>query len=152
MSTTRVCGLCHRQALLCKSHLMPKALYRLLRSDGAANPNPFSIRQTITQANAAITSRQAAKHLLCRSCQNVLSAKGEKYVLANCLRQDVTFPLRDKVLVRAEASASGQRHQARLILVAQPHKGKDRPSFARPLGWTEGARCDVKRSGSSSGC
>ena len=92
------CALCLKEKALCRSHLLPKSLYRLIRSEGAPNPNPFAVVQTATQAKAALTSRQTAKHLLCSVCENLLSSGGEKYVLAHCLRQDRTFPLRDKVL------------------------------------------------------
>jgi len=97
MSWYGACALCLEEKALSRSHLLPKSLYRLVRSEGAPNPNPFALVQTATQANAALTSRQTAKHLLCSRCENLLSSGGEKYVLAHCLRQDRTFPLRDKV-------------------------------------------------------
>src|SRR5437762_2873238 len=96
MATRTTCRLCTQSKPLCRSHLLPKALYKALRLGGSdENPNPLIITQTPTDASAMATSRQAVQPLLCQTCENVLSAPGEKYALAQCLKLDGTFPLRD---------------------------------------------------------
>jgi hypothetical protein len=37
------CALCGKLTVLIDSHLLPKALYRLLRDSGAKNPNPVLV-------------------------------------------------------------------------------------------------------------
>jgi hypothetical protein len=91
MRSAANCAMCGRMTSLCNSHLLPKSLYKLMRSVGAANPNPLAL----TPETRVATSRQTTKHLLCSTCENRLSASGEKYVLAHCLRQSGAFPLRD---------------------------------------------------------
>lgn len=109
MSKTETCALCHEVKPLCKSHLLPKSLYKLIRREGAHNPNPWALTQA-TKSSAAFTSRQAVEYLLCTTCENVLSAEGEKYVLAHCLRQDGTFPLRELTLaIEPVTWADGQQ-------------------------------------------
>src|SRR6266850_6064648 len=107
MSKTDKCALCLEMKPLCKSHLLPKSLYKLLRHSDA-HPNPWVLTQA-TRSSAVITSRQAIEHLLCTTCENLLSAGGEKYLLARCLRQDGTFPLRDLILPAEPVAWAGEQ-------------------------------------------
>jgi hypothetical protein len=47
MSTTSQCALCGKHAVLIDSHLLPKALYRLIRDSGL--PNPQFVRISLTK-------------------------------------------------------------------------------------------------------
>jgi hypothetical protein len=80
MSKNGMCALCRDVVPLCKSHLLPKILYKLIRPADALHRNPVAF----TQTSAVMTSRQTVEYLLCTTCENLLSAKGEKYVLAHC--------------------------------------------------------------------
>ena len=90
---TRECRLCLNVRQLCKSHLLPKAIYKTLRSSTAPNPNPILLGDGF----AAQTSEQAQEYLLCERCENLFREGGEDWVLANCLRPGGRFPLRDKL-------------------------------------------------------
>ena len=39
------CAMCGRMTPLCNSYLLPKSLYKLMRSVGAANPNPLAAKK-----------------------------------------------------------------------------------------------------------
>jgi hypothetical protein len=89
-----LCKLCGKDSLLEDSHLVPAAVYRLLRSSISANPNPVFI----TARGAVQTSGQAKTYLLCRSCEDILSSEGERRVLPLLAREDKTFPLYDLLM------------------------------------------------------
>lgn len=87
------CGLCRRtNAKLQRSHLYPAAVYKQLRDTTAkTGPNPVFI----THAKAVATSKQATSYFLCSECEHRFSVGGERYVLAQCLRLDGQFKLRE---------------------------------------------------------
>jgi hypothetical protein len=89
-----LCKLCGRDSCLEDSHLIPAAVYRLLRSSISVNPNPVFI----TSQGAVQTSRQAKTYLLCRNCEELLNSEGESQVLPLLAREDKTFPLYDLLL------------------------------------------------------
>jgi hypothetical protein len=88
------CALCLKVKPLRRSHLMPKAIYKMCRSQVAVNPNPIAMVGGL----AAATSNQAAQYLLCGDCEQSFSAKGERYSLTNCYRPDGSFPFRDALI------------------------------------------------------
>src|SRR3954466_5475002 len=91
---TGPCRLCHETSELQDSHLLPKALYKLLskaaQRDGEKNSNPV----VVTPKIALKTSKQIADHLLCRKCENLLNREGEEWTIENCWHADDDFPLR----------------------------------------------------------
>ena len=87
----RECRLCLSIRPLCKSHFLPKAIYRTLRSSTSANPNPVVFGAGFGYQ----TSDQAQAYLLCEECESRFRKGGEDWVLANCLRSGGKFPLRD---------------------------------------------------------
>ena len=88
---TRECRLCLNVRSLCKSHFLPKAIYRTLRSSTSPNPNPVLFGAGFGYQ----TSDQAQAYLLCEECESRFRKGGEDWVLANCLRPGGKFPLRD---------------------------------------------------------
>jgi hypothetical protein len=88
------CKLCGKAAYLCNSHLMPAALYRLLRSTTVTPRDPLIVtpRATFT------TSREVSAHLLCVDCEDRFRVHGEDWVLRQCYRIGEGFKLRDSVL------------------------------------------------------
>ncbi len=94
MTLKGTCRLCLTPAELQDSHLLPKALYKLLKnaaaSDGQKNPNPVVVNKKI----ALKTSAQVSDHLLCKQCEARFSTDGEKWMLENCWHSDSDFPLR----------------------------------------------------------
>ena len=87
------CALCRRPASLRDSHLLPKAVYRLLRDPTRRNPNPV----VITRNGKATTSEQVSKHFLCSECEQRFSNNGENFVMAQCARRDGHFALREEL-------------------------------------------------------
>lgn len=88
---TAACGLCREVRPLCRSHLLPRAFYRLLRGNGAENPNPnphFLTREFDQQIPS-----QAADYLLCDVCEQMFRRNGEDWVLRHCYRGRGIFRL-----------------------------------------------------------
>jgi hypothetical protein len=88
------CKLCLKTRSLCDSHLMPAALFRLLRSKTATPRDPLLITPSVTLT----TSRQVSDYLLCVECENKFQAGGEVWILSHCFRGEENFKLRDLVL------------------------------------------------------
>src|SRR5213593_1701525 len=97
------CALCHERRPRLRSHLMPHALYRMCRKPTVANPNPVALGGH----RPKITSQQAVLHLLCSECEQLLSRRGEKYVVGGCSRPDGTFPIRENLLKLEPHGQSG---------------------------------------------
>ena len=72
------CKLCLQVRDLQNSHLMPAALYKKSRTQGAANPNPMQV----TERGSIQTSRQMRNYVLCRDCEQLFSKRGENYAMA----------------------------------------------------------------------
>jgi hypothetical protein len=90
-AATGSCGLCLEVRELQDSHLVPKAVYRLCRTEGASNPNPV----VTTPEGVALSSDQVSAPLLCADCEDRLSKNGEQYVLSQCARRNGKFKARD---------------------------------------------------------
>lgn len=103
MSGDTECALCHKAGPVLRSHLIPKALYRMCRSE-RANPNPLAMGHERPQQ----TSRQAVVDLFCAECEQVLSANGERYVVGGCFRPDGSFPIRSTLLSATPAEVDGR--------------------------------------------
>ncbi len=56
-----ICKLCLREGTLLRSHLVPRAYYKLLRTPGADDPNPLTTFDSTTRTS----QDQVAQHLLC---------------------------------------------------------------------------------------
>ena len=82
MGSSERCALCLEQRVLKRSHLIPSAVYKLLRAEHAKNPNPIHI----SEGNAFQSSSQPAVHLLCDACEQTLHRLGENEVLPHCFR------------------------------------------------------------------
>jgi hypothetical protein len=89
------CYLCKETALLCDSHLIPKAMYRLCMAKGEKNPNPFLVTPRIHIQKSA----QWRDYLLCEHCENRIRIGGEDWVLRHCCRSTTGKPflLRDAI-------------------------------------------------------
>jgi hypothetical protein len=99
-----VCALCKHASVLQGSHLMPKALYKLLRSPELLNPHP-----TMMSRDAILeTSRQAKTFLLCSVCEQRFHRNGEDWMLRNCCRASDEFRLRESLLSIAPGYFDGQ--------------------------------------------
>src|ERR1700710_1869144 len=90
------CGLCRANSVsLQDSHLMPKALYRVLLKASAAHGDPNPNPVVWTPGIAMHTSAQVSDYLLCASCEDRFSQRGEKWVTGQCWRSDSEFRLRE---------------------------------------------------------
>ena len=84
-----ICKSCLREGKLLRSHLIPRAYYKLLRTPGADDPNP-----SLTFDNATRTSQdQLAQHLLCEVCEDRINKNGERWVLLNNYRLNGPSPV-----------------------------------------------------------
>jgi len=85
------CYLCLQERELRESHLLPKALYRLVRA-GTRSPNAHALQ--ITRYGRQSSSRQATQPLLCAECESRFDRCGENWVLRHCYRGRGRFRLR----------------------------------------------------------
>jgi hypothetical protein len=92
------CRLCLEQRELQFSHLLPKALYRLVgRASNALHPDTVQISLNERKKS----SEQARRHILCFDCEQRFNRNGEKWVLQHCYRGRGVFPLREDLRKRA---------------------------------------------------
>jgi hypothetical protein len=87
----RMCQLCRSGEPLRRSHLLPRAFYRDLRTPELANPNPI----LITEGGTEIDQKQVTAELLCASCEQRFNQGGEHWVLAHAYRVGASFRLYD---------------------------------------------------------
>lgn len=85
------CRLCLEQRELQRSHLLPKALYRLIGS-GTDPDHPDTVQ--LSSNSIKKSSEQVWRHLLCSECEDRLNKNGEKWVLHNCYCGRGVFRLR----------------------------------------------------------
>lgn len=86
------CGLCLRPALLQESHLLPAAVYRLIR-DPSDGPNSSPVH--VTTKKSFRSDKQITEYFLCCNCEQRFSVNGESYVLSQCDRRNGEFRLRE---------------------------------------------------------
>lgn len=96
------CRLCFQSAELQYSHLLPKALYRLVGR--ATDPlHPDTVQISLNERRKS--SEQARRHILCVPCEQRFNKNGEKWVLHNCYRGRGIFRLRDELRGRSDLGA-----------------------------------------------
>jgi hypothetical protein len=91
------CRLCLEEKELQFSHLLPRALYRLVGS-ASDQAHPDTVQITINGRKKS--SEQARRHILCARCEERFNSKGERWVLRNCYRGKGRFRLRTEVRSR----------------------------------------------------
>lgn len=84
------CALCKNIRELQKSHLLPAAIYRRMRTENDANPNPVMMTRKVSRQ----TSQELKVYLLCQECEQRFNANGETWVLA-CYFHENKFLLHD---------------------------------------------------------
>lgn len=106
-----ICGLCKKQTLLRKSHLLPKSAYRSLRLPGA-NSRPTKIE--IDRKRFVQTDKQIVAYFLCGGCEHIFSIRGEDAVSRVWARAG-KFPLLDTLNlltpIRTEGENSGYSNE-----------------------------------------
>jgi hypothetical protein len=112
------CRLCLEPGELQRSHLLPKALYRMI-GRGTDRLHPDTVQ--LTSGSQRKSSEQASCHLLCSACEQRLNAGGEDWMLRKCYLGQGRFELRSEVRRRAvlsgaeiEAYAASEEQIARL--------------------------------------
>jgi hypothetical protein len=92
------CKLCLEDRELQDSHLLPAAVYKMCRAKGDESPDPISIRNDPKTKSFRVfqSSKQITGHVLCSSCEQVLNANGEDWVLPQ-LSTIQGFPLYEKL-------------------------------------------------------
>ena len=109
------CKLCLREGVeLQRRHLLSAAVYRILRDERVSpNPNPV----LITPEGRVQSNQQQWAHLLCRSCEALLSREGEDWVFRYGMKQDGSFALAE-LLRRARPSVGTVGEHTRLYEAA----------------------------------
>jgi len=90
---TGICRLCLNEGPLQKSHILPKALYRYLRTSSGSDPVSVTRGGGIHQS-----SKQVTAYLLCSACEQRLNDNGERWMLQQGYRGRHRFRLRDALL------------------------------------------------------
>ena len=88
------CKLCQKRKRLQRSHLMPAALFKIMREPGTKVSNPIMI----TSETTVSTSKQLRTYLLCKECEHRFNVDGEGYVLTQVCN-GIRFPLLDRLNV-----------------------------------------------------
>jgi hypothetical protein len=86
-NTIGACALCKAIDQLYRSHCLPAASYKHLQDPG----DPTHI--ILSSEKHYRTSKQVWDYLLCRSCEDRFSNKGERWVVSNGFHASGTFPL-----------------------------------------------------------
>ena len=97
------CRLCLQEAELQRSHLLPRALHRLIGS-GTDRVHPDTVQLTVNSRRKS--SEQARRQLLCSACEQHLNHNGERWVLHNCYRGRGRFRLRSELRRRTALTGS----------------------------------------------
>jgi hypothetical protein len=102
------CKLCWEDRELQDSHLLPAAVYKMCRAQSDESPDPIGIRNDpkIKAFRVFQTSKQITGHVLCFSCEQILNAKGEDWLLPQ-LSTLQGFPLYDKITTIEPAAIDG---------------------------------------------
>jgi hypothetical protein len=95
-----VCKLCRLDRELVRSHLIPAALYRYLEDE---HMSPVRVGNGFVIP----TDRQTKDHLLCSSCEDVLSKGGESWAAPTLARMSRIFPLFDLITSQPAAFDDG---------------------------------------------
>jgi hypothetical protein len=77
------------------SHLLPKALYRLVRASRGANGGHDLVYTT--KVNSWPSPRQVTANLLCGKCEQLFNENGERWVLRQCYRGKHSFKLQETI-------------------------------------------------------
>lgn len=139
------CRLCLEERELQFSHLLPRALYRLV---GSASDQAHPDTVQITIGGRKKSSEQARRHILCACCEERFNSKGERWTLRNCYRGKGRFRLRTEVRSRKpleselgiEAYSTSEEELAHLVyfclsvvwrasLCDWPHRGRNYESI-----------------------
>ena len=81
-----ICKLCLREKELQRSHLLPKALYKMAGDLVAATP-----------LISVATLRQILDYVLCKECEQRFNANGEGWVMRHVFLSNGRFPLLEKL-------------------------------------------------------
>jgi hypothetical protein len=94
------CKLCLKEAELQDSHYIPRRAYSTNMAKSLKNPNPV----VMSSGKLKQVSDQLRGRTFCSACEQLLSKKGEKWVLANIPDdQGKPFPLQDALIPEAPA-------------------------------------------------
>ena len=96
------CSLCLQSRVLRKSHLIPKSLYKVIRSEDG-------LVYASRKKGSIYTDKQIAVPLLCGDCEEMFSKKGEQVVCKECYRGKGNFILRDKLKATSEMFTEGSK-------------------------------------------
>jgi len=108
------CKLCKNTGVeLQASHIIPRWAYKRMRDKSASGVNPNPI--VISDGRAAQISDQIKEHLLCASCEQILS-KNEKYVSSIAYANDGT-PVPLNILGAPHRSTSPNDHSLAYLAI-----------------------------------
>lgn len=118
------CKLCLKEGELQNSHLMPRALYRMARSDGTSgNQDPY----VVTKKGGKQSSHQMTDYVFCRECEQRFSNKGEDYVMRLVTKRNGNFPLLT-MLTQVAPSVKGPEWNA-YFTVHTPNIDRDKIAY-----------------------
>lgn len=113
LNNASACRLCEQHEPLVRSHLIPAAVYRLLRNSSSAQ-NPLVGRPGKEPVSSSF---QYQAKLLCRNCEERFNRCGEHWVFRHGLHADGSFPLRT-LLRKGRPAASWPHNQTRIYQAA----------------------------------
>jgi|SRR5580704_2158229 hypothetical protein len=87
-----ICKLCLQTKDLQDSHLIPRAMYKYVRTPAKKNPNPVVVGRRVT----ATTSKQVSDYVLCSDCEQLFNRNGENWMLRQ-VWNGKRFPLLERL-------------------------------------------------------
>lgn len=97
-----ICRLCLAHAELRESHLIPRAIYKLLRSPADSHPNQV----LITEEEKVRTQQQVKDYVFCDRCEQLLNDRGERWVIEHAWRSVSDFRILDALSVTKPSAAA----------------------------------------------
>jgi hypothetical protein len=97
------CALCLETRLLRRSHLLPAAVFKLIKNSNSGVVHPLHMIDSVIMS----TSNEPQTQLLCESCEGRFSELGESWVIKNCFRRGTAFALHDMLLQTREIARIG---------------------------------------------
>jgi hypothetical protein len=132
------CKLCLRDGVeLQRSHPLSAAVYRILQDDGSL---PIRIPFSLHRRGRVQSNQQQWAHLLCRSCEALLSRVGEDWVFRHGMKQDGSFPLAE--LLRRSRPSVGtlgehtRLYEAKGVCISNGGQRRDRVPL-HSVAWVE---------------
>lgn len=128
-----VCALCRRVSVLCRSHLIPQAVYRRCRDEELGAPVHLSRGSEAERGRAVAVNREIVGAVLCEACEHLLNARGEAAALRYLAGSSEGFRLQEELGLLTPVESRGEIRAFDLLPTSIPHEAL--ATFALSIFW-----------------